>query len=99
MAPIMEHIKYKHTKYSSSTEMKIVIYFCFFVFLGLHPQHMNVPRLGVQSELWPPVYATAMQDPSHVCDLHHGSLQHWNLKSMSKARDQTLILTDTSRVC
>ena len=25
--------------------------FCFFVFLGLHPWHMEVPRLGVQSEL------------------------------------------------
>ena len=25
--------------------------FGLFVFLGLHPQHMEVPRLGVQSEL------------------------------------------------
>ena len=24
---------------------------CFFVFLGPHPQHMEVPRLGVKSEL------------------------------------------------
>ena len=28
-----------------------VIFFCLFVFLGLDPQHMEVPRLGVQSEL------------------------------------------------
>ena len=25
--------------------------FLFFVFLGPHPQHMEVPRLGIQSEL------------------------------------------------
>jgi len=24
----------------------------FFVFLGLHLRHMEVPRLGVESELW-----------------------------------------------
>ena len=36
------------------------------------PRHMEVPRLGVKSELQLPVYATdtAMQDLSHVCDLH-----------------------------
>ena len=39
-------------------------FFC--LFLGLHPWHMEVPRLGVQSELQPLAYATAtaMQDPS-----------------------------------
>ena len=26
-------------------------FFFFFVFLGLHPWHVEVPRLGVQSEL------------------------------------------------
>ena len=29
----------------------------FFVFLGLHPQHMEVPRLGVESELHLPSYS------------------------------------------
>ena len=50
-------------------------YSFFFVFLGPHPQHMEVPRLGVESELQPPAYtmAPAMPDPSLVCDLHHGS--------------------------
>ena len=40
--------------------------FLSFVFLGLHPRHMEVPRLGVQSELQLLTYvtATAMQDPS-----------------------------------
>ena len=37
----------------------LFIYF-FLVFLGLHPQHMDRPRLGVQSELQPPAYARAI---------------------------------------
>ena len=47
-----------------------------FVFLGPHLQHMEVPRLGVKSELQLQAYATATatQDPRGVCDLHH-SLQ------------------------
>ena len=28
-----------------------IIYLIYFVFLGLHPQYMEVPRLGVKSEL------------------------------------------------
>ena len=31
----------------------------FFFFLGLPPRHMEVPRLGVESELQLPAYATA----------------------------------------
>ena len=39
--------------------------FFFFVSLGPHLRHMEVPRLGVQSELQPPAHttATAMTDP------------------------------------
>ena len=50
----------------------------FFGFLGLHPWHMEVPRLGVGWELQLPAYttATATWDPSHVCDPHHDSQQH-----------------------
>ena len=46
--------------------------FCFVCFLGLHPRHMEVPRLGVQSELQLPAYtaATATRDPSHVFNLY-----------------------------
>ena len=29
----------------------ILFHFSLFAFLGLHPQHMEVPRLGVESEL------------------------------------------------
>ena len=54
-----------------------LFYFCIFVFSGPHPWHMEVPRLGVQSELQRPVYATAtaMWDPSLVYNPHHSS-QH-----------------------
>ena len=61
----------------------LVIFF-FFKFLGPHPWHMEVPRLGVKTELQLPAFAraTAMQDPSRICDLHHSlgntrSLTHW----------------------
>ena len=61
---------------------------------------MRVPRLGVESELQLLAYitATATWDPSHICDLHHSFWQCWTLNSLSKARDQTHILMDTSRV-
>ena len=38
---------------------------------------MEVPRLGVESELQQPAYttATAAADLSHVCHLHHSSPQ------------------------
>ena len=60
-------------------------------FLGPHPQHMKVPRLGVKLELQLPAYTTAMAmpDPSNVCDLHHSSQQCQILNPLSKAMDQT----------
>ena len=62
---------------------------------------MEVPRLGFESELQLPAYATAIatQDPSHVFDLHHSSWQRRILNPLSEARDWTLNLMDTSRVC
>lgn len=61
---------------------------------------MEVPRLGVQSELQLPAYTTVTetQDPRHVCDLHHSSRQRWIL-NLSRARDQIRILMDTTQVC
>ena len=68
-------------------------------FLGPHLQHMEVPRLGVESELQLPAYttatATAAQDPRCVCDLPHFSRQHRILNPVCEARDPTHILTDT----
>ena len=61
--------------------------FFFLVFLGPHPWHMEVPRLGVKSELQLVAYATAiaMPDPSHICNLHHSSWQRRLLNPPSKA--------------
>ena len=74
--------------------------FSFFGFLGPHPWHMEVPRLGVEWELQLCAYttATATPDGSHVCNLHHGSRQCWILNPLSEARDKTCVLMDTSQI-
>ena len=58
---------------------------------------MEVPRLGVELELQPPAYATAMWDPSCVCDLPHSSHKQWIPNPQSEARNQTWVLMDTSQ--
>ena len=75
-------------------------FFFFFCFLGLHPRHMEIPRLGVESELQFPAYTTdvATQDPSRICNLHHSSWHRQILNPLNNARDQTRIVTDTSQV-
>ena len=61
---------------------------------------MEVPRLGVRLEMQLPAYttATAMPDPSRLCDLCHSSWQRQMLKPLSKARDRTCVLMDMSWV-
>ena len=61
---------------------------------------MEVPRLGVTSELQLPAYATATAtpDPRLACDLPHSSGQCWILNPVTEAKDQTHILMGTSRV-
>ena len=39
----------------------LFMYLCIFVFLGPHPRHMEVPRLGVESELQLLAHVTAQQ--------------------------------------
>ena len=60
---------------------------------------MEVPRLGVESELQLPAYTTATAtgtlDLSHICDLPHSLQQCWILNPLSKARDGIHILTGT----
>ena len=55
---------------------------------------MEVPGLGVKSELYPPAYtrATATRDLSRIFDLHPSSLQRGILTPLSEARDRTLNL-------
>ena len=71
--------------------------FLFFAFLGTDLQYMDIPRLGVKSELQLPAYnatATVMQDPSHVCQLQHSSQQCQILNPLSEAGGQTHLLMD-----
>ena len=75
---------------------ELELFFFFFAILGLHPQHMEVPRLGVKSELQLLAYTI---DPSRICDLHHSSRQHQIFNPLSEARDRTRILMDPCRVC
>ena len=78
------------------------LFLLFFFFLEPHPQQMEVPRLGVQSEVQLPddTTDTATRDPSLICDLHtraHGQCQIPN--PLHEARERTHILMDTSWVC
>ena len=74
---------------TTATELTFL---CFFP--GLHLRHMEVPRLGVESELQLPVYttATATPDPSHVYNLHRSSWQPQILNLLSEARDSPSLL-------
>ena len=81
--------------------IQLTLHICFFifififsVFLGPYPRHMEIPRLGVASELQLPAPATAMWDPSHGFDLHHSS----RILNPLKARNQTHVLMDASWV-
>ena len=64
----------------------------YFFFLQLHPQHMEVSRLGIDSELQLPAYTTVTAVPnlSHICDLHHSLWQRQILNPLSEARDPAL---------
>ena len=78
-----------------------VKFFVCLLFLGLHPWYMEVPRLGVKTELQLLAYttATATQDPTCICNLHHSSRQHRILNPLSKARDPTRNFMVPSRIC
>ena len=70
-------------------------------FLGSHLRHMQFPRLGVESELQLPDYATAIatQDSSHICNLHHSSQQCRIPNPVSKVRELICIPMDICWVC
>ena len=74
------------------------VFFFFLIFLGLHLQHMEVPRLGVELELQLPAYSTATATPdlNHIYDLQCSSQQCQMLNPLIEARDQTCIFMDTS---
>ena len=68
------------TTFSTLRGFEIVVAFFF-----------EIPRLRVEWELQLPAYttATAMQDPSRICDLHHSSWQCRILNPLSGARDKS----------
>ena len=74
-------------------------FFFFFVFLGLHLLHVEVPRLGIKSELHllACTTATATRDPSCFCDLHHSPRQCRIFNLLREARNQTQVLMHASR--
>ena len=60
---------------------------------------MEVPRLGVESELQ--LLATATWDLSHICDLHHSI---WKVPKLGVKSELQLLATaiatwDPSRIC
>ena len=85
-----------------SPKQSSVAYYCFFFFFFFRaiPATYRGSSLGVESELQLPAYttATAMQDPSRVCDLHHSSQQRQILNPLGEARDWTCNLVVPSRI-
>ena len=72
--------------FSQCTEMKLIFFVCvcLFVFLGLHPWHMEVPRLGVKSELQLPAYTTATQQRQIQATSVSYTTAHGNAKSLTQ---------------
>ena len=90
--------------FSFSLSLFFVFFVCLFVCfcsLGPYLRHIEVPRLGIESELQLLVYttATATQDPSRVCDLYHSSWQRRILNALSETRDGTHNLMVPSQIC
>ena len=71
-----------------------IFFFFFFFSLGLHLQHMEVPRLRVKSELQMPACTTAAATPdlSFISNLRHSLQQCWILSILTGASYWTLLL-------
>ena len=77
-------------------QAKSFIYLFIFAFQGCT---CGTWKLQAKDPIGAAAYATATSDPSCVCDLYHNSWQCQFLNPLSKARDRTHILMDTSQVC
>ena len=73
-------------------------FFLFFFFKWLHLPYMEVPRLGIESELQLQAYttATATLDPCCIGNLQCSLGQCQILNPLSKARDQTRFFMETT---
>ena len=84
--------------------MYVCMYKCMYLLLfRAAPVAYGSSQARVDSELQLLAYTrattTTTGDLSCVYCLHHNSWQCWILIPLSKARDQTCVLMDTSRVC
>ena len=71
-------------------------YFYFFLFRAAPVAHGSSWARGpIRAAAKAYATATATQDLSCIYDIWHSLWQHWILNPLSKARDQTHILTDT----
>ena len=79
-------------------QLLLLFIFIFIFFLGPYLGHMEVPRLGVESELQLQVYATATALPAlrPFCDLHCSLQQCWVLTRLIKDRNGT---TSSQTIC
>lgn len=88
---------------STASKFPFDLHFLFFVFLGRTHGIWKFyeEAKGRNGGCEPLAYAatTAMPHLCRICDLRYSSWQCWILKPLSKARDRTLILMDTTLVC
>ena len=76
-------------------------YFLSFLCFKVVPVAYGSSSAGVELEPQLPAYATAtaMCNPSLICDLHRSPQQCQILNPLSEARDRTCISMDTSQAC
>ena len=81
---------------SEHTAFPLSLSLSFFCLLRAASSAHGRSQARVESELQLPAYATAtaVQDPSCVCNLHHSSQQSWTRGPLIEARDLTCILMD-----
>ena len=86
--------------FPSNLDSFYLFIYCLFVFLG--PYHMAYGGSQASSLIGAVALAyakaTATQDPSHVCDLHHSSRQGQILNPLSEARGWTRNLVVPSQI-
>ena len=77
-----------------------LVYLLIYLFLGPHPWHLEVPGLGVSSELHLPAYATVTQHQIWAASVTY-TTSHGQCRILNPLRrdsDQTCVLMDTPRV-
>ena len=92
-------------EYRSDSDLHFIIILFIYLFIFSFLFRAALTAYGsswarAESELQLRAYttATAMRDLSHVCNLDHSSQHRQILNPLSKPRDQTCILRETSRV-